>query len=297
VHSVFFAKLDERRLICSHENAEKTGMKTLAKILAVQTLILSVGTVVSAQQYTDYITNLAAKSSCTSYNWKNRGRAPAGYIKGMALSYARGACRTRLSPVPNLARIMAGANTQNTKKDALAHYQNIFFIRGMSTSVAGESTLRALYTLGIGLGMRESSGAYCEGWDSSAGSNRPSAQAEAGLFQTSYDSMAISSELRRLYEEYQANTRRCMLNTFKQGASCRAQSVLGTGEGAKYQAFNKTCPAFAAEYAMTMLRMSRTHYGPINRQEAEVVPACNSLLKSVQTLIDSNPEAVCNEIY
>jgi hypothetical protein len=273
-------------------------MKKLIQILALQVAVLSVAHVASAQEsYTDQITSIAAKSSCTSYNWKNRGRAPAGYIKGMALSFARSACRTRLSPVPNLARIMAQANSKNAKKDAITHYQTTFALRGMSVSAGGETTLRALYTLGIGLGMRESSGAYCEGWDKAAGANRNSAEAEAGLFQTSYDSMGVSSELRRLYEEYQRDPSRCLLNVFKQGASCKAQSVLGQGAGAVYQAFNKSCPAFATEYAMTMLRLNRSHYGPINRRDAEVVPACNTMLKSVQALVASNPEAVCNEIY
>lgn len=287
-------------------------MKKIIQTLVLQIAVMSVAHVASAQvieaealtseavingRYTDQITSIASNSSCTSYNWKNRGRAPAGYIKGMALSFARSACRTRLSPVPALARIMAQANTQNAKKDAIAHYQSTFAMRGMSVSTGGETTLRALYTLGIGLGMRESSGAYCEGWDKSAGANRTSAEAEAGLFQTSYDSMGVSGELKRLYEEYQGNTSRCLLNVFKQGASCKAQSVLGKGAGATYQAFNKSCPAFATEYAMTMLRLSRTHYGPINRHDAEVVPACNTMLKSVQALVDSNPEAICNEIY
>src|SRR5262247_1311436 len=35
------------------------------------------------------ISELAAKSDIASYHWKNRGKAPAGYIKGMAVSYAK----------------------------------------------------------------------------------------------------------------------------------------------------------------------------------------------------------------
>ncbi len=158
--------------------------------------------------------------------------------------------------------------------------------------------MRAIYALGMGLGMRESSGSYCEGWDASAGSNRPSAAAEAGAFQVSYDSMGASSELRKLYQEYQASpSRRCLLDVFKEGVSCRSRSILGSGAGATYQAFNKACPAFAAEYAMTLLRIQRTHFGPINRKEAEVVPACESLLSSVQQLVDSDPNTVCGEIF
>jgi len=145
--------------------------------------------------------------------------------------------------------------------------------------------------------MRERSGAYCEGWDRAGGSNRSSAQAEAGAFQVSYDSIVISSELKKLYAEYKASPQRCGLSVFKEGASCKSQSILGTGAGATFQAFNKSCPAFATEYAMTLLRLQRSHFGPINRKEAEVVPSCGTLLKKVEQIVDANPEAVCNEIY
>jgi hypothetical protein len=72
-------------------------------------------------------------------------------------------------------------------------------------------------------------------------------------------------------------------------------SNLGTGAGATYQAFNKSCPAFATEYAMTMLRLQRSHYGPINRREAEVVQSCNVMLKKVQDLVNADPY-LCQDI-
>lgn len=162
---------------------------------------------------------------------------------------------------------------------------------------AGIEPLRALYTLGIGLGMRETSGTYCEGWDKAAGSARPSSAGEAGPFQTSYDSMALSPELSKLYTEYKsASSEHCFLDVFKEGASCNSNSILGTGPGADYQIFNKTCLAFATEYAMTMLRIARTHYGPINRMEAEVVPACEQLLKEVEDVVMSDIENACQDI-
>ena len=155
--------------------------------------------------------------------------------------------------------------------------------------------MRSLYTLGIGLGMRESSGKYCEGRDMSA-SNTSASTAEAGIFQTSYDSMSASAELSKLYAEYKADTSKCFLDTFKEGvSSCGNSSIAGSGVGAEYQAFNKSCPSFAAEYAMVMLRVRRNHYGPINRQEAEVKTQCNQMLKSVQDFIDNDVYA-CDEI-
>lgn len=247
--------------------------------------------------YIDQIKEIAGASACASYSWKNRGKAPSGYIKGMAVSFARGLCRLDKAEnkTQGLVGILTAARSVSSTKDALTHYQTNIAGLSIETNLAGTEPLRALYVLGIGLGMRESSGTYCEGWDKAAGSNRPSAAGEAGLFQTSLDSISASPELGKLYTEYKAGTGRCMLETFKVGASCANTSTLGTGAGADYQKFNKACPAFAAEYAMTMLRIQRSHYGPINRKEAEVIPACNQMLQKVQTLIESDPNA-CDDL-
>jgi hypothetical protein len=252
----------------------------------------------SAGQYALTIKSLAGSSSCAAYSWKNRGRAPVGYIKGVALSFARSLCRLKTSaPHTDAAVIMSAGDTHNDKKDALTHYHTVLSSLQMATSTSGEDTLRSVYTLGIGLGMRESSGGYCVGWDTSAGSHRPSSAAEAGAFQVSYDSIGASADLKKLYDEYRASTQRCQLNTFKEGASCSSQSILGSGAGAVFQAFNKACPAFATEYAITLLRVLRSHFGPINRLEAEVKPACNVMLKDVQTLVDADPVVACQELY
>lgn len=249
--------------------------------------------------YVDQIKELAASSTCTRYSWRNRGRAPAGYVKGMALSFARSLCRvnTYVQPPSPLGLIMSKADSRNSAKDALTHYQNNFAQLPIKINASGSGPLRALYVLGIGLGMRETSGTYCEGWDKSAGSNRPSSAGEGGLFQTSYDSIGSSQELSKLYSEYKNNPSRCLLDVYKQGASCSNNSTLGTGSGADFQKFNKACPAFATEYAMTMLRIQRSHYGPINRKEAEVIPACDQLLKNVQELVNRDPQSACQDIF
>jgi hypothetical protein len=249
--------------------------------------------------YVDQIKSMAQNSSCINYSWKNRGRAPAGYIKGVALSFARSLCRLNsfaITPSP-LVLIMSKADSQNDAKDALTHYQNIFSLIPIKTNSAGLESLRATYALEMGLGMRESSGAYCEGWDKSAGGNRPSSAGEAGLFQTSYDSISSSIELSKLYNEYKTGpSSRCFLETYKQGASCSNSATLGTGTGADFQVFTKSCPAFASEYTATMLRIARAHYGPINRREAEVVPACNQLLINVEDLVNRDPNIACQDI-
>ncbi|MGE4130449.1 MAG: hypothetical protein AB7F86_02360 [Bdellovibrionales bacterium] len=248
--------------------------------------------------YSDEVQSLMMASSCSSYSWKNRGRAPSGYMKGMALSYARSLCRYYLGDSPNpLAQLMARAAASSPSKDALAHYRSQFQSKSMSIEKAGPNVLISLYTLTTGLGMRESSGEYCEGWDRSAGSNRPSSEAEAGTFQFSYNSIGASSLLRDLYDEYQANPARCRLAEFKQGVSCKAQSVLGSGAGARFQEFTKKCPAFAAEYAATLLRLLRAHFGPINRREAELNSACYQVYTRIGSLIASDTQAVCEELF
>ena len=246
--------------------------------------------------FTQRIKDLAGNSSCAQYSWKSRGRAPTGYIKGVALGFARSLCRIKSSPPMAAAALMSSADTHNDKKDALTHYHSILAALHIPVNIPGSDALRAIYSIAFGLGMRESSGSYCVGWDTSAGSHRPSSAAEAGVFQVSYDSMAASVELRNLYNEYLSSTQRCLLDVFKEGAHCSPQSILGSGAGAVYQAFNKSCPAFATEYAVTLLRILRGHFGPINRLEAEVKPACSTLLTEVQQLVEADPANACQEL-
>ena len=244
----------------------------------------------------EQITTLVSASTCANYSWKNRGRAPKGYIKGMAVTYARSFCRYKSSadsPTGLVKLFMTEAKTP--AKDALAHYSSTFSNLAMNITSEGINPLRSVYTLGIGLGMRESSGKYCEGRDMSA-SNTSSSTAEAGIFQTSYNSMGASAELGKLYNEYKNNPSKCHLGIFKEGVnSCGNASIAGSGEGATYQALNKSCPALAAEYAMVMLRVLRAHYGPITRKEAEVTTACNQMLRNVESVIEDSPYS-CDDL-
>ncbi|MEO5668515.1 MAG: hypothetical protein ABIR96_10685 [Bdellovibrionota bacterium] len=239
------------------------------------------------------ISKIASASSCASYSWKNRGRAPAGYVNGMAVTFAKSLCRQRAGEGP--AKLMASKNTANSEKDAITWFESTFDDAKLEIDVAGADTLRSLFTLGIGLGMRESSGKYCEGYDVSGGASN-SAEAEAGPFQTSYNAVNASPELKKLYDEYKADPSKCFLDTFKQGVSCTARGFIGTGEGLTFQKLAKSCPAFAAEFAMTTLRVIRKHYGPINRKEAEINPSCNKMLDDVQTLVEDRSASVCDAL-
>ncbi len=243
------------------------------------------------------IQKLASASACAEHSFTGRGRAPAGYMKGISLAYARSLCRIKSQvPLP-AASILGSANSHNAAKDVLAYFEDVLLAASVSAADGGAYPLRATYLIGIGLGMRESSGKYCEGWDVAAGSNRTSDEAEAGLFQVSRDSINASKELQRLYSEYKANPSRCMLESFKENVKCSSQSILGSGEGAEFQKFVKLCPAFAAEYAMSLVRLMRSHFGPINRKAAEVVPACDDMLEQVEAIVEKDPESICHELF
>lgn len=211
----------------------------------------------------------ATTSECAQVKWKDRGTAPGSYIRGVALTFARQVClHTEVSPLGT------------SDKDALSYYN------------LPASNIN-LYTLLLGLGMRESSGKYCTGRDASA-SNVSSASAEAGMFQTSYNSSGASPELRAFTKEYH---RKCHLETFKEGITCRDSDwrYWGTGAGLDFQKQVKECPAFAVEYAAMTLRQLRKHYGPINRKEVEFKKECATMLESVKKIVEQNP-TVCNSL-
>ena len=141
------------------------------------------------------IISIVDSSKCASYSWKNRGKAPAGYMRGMALTYARSIC----NPSPTVSNTKNGSSD----KDALAYY---------GTPASSIST----YTLLIGLGMRESSGQHCIGRDTTA-TNTKAETAEAGLFQTSYNSSSSNPELPLLLKNFD---KKCYLEYFSEKVSC-----------------------------------------------------------------------------
>lgn len=214
---------------------------------------------------------VAATPGCSQYSFKNRGRAPLGYMQGMVKAFARSYCRVPASQI--------GKELGDTDHDALAWYG------------AKSGGLVPAWTLGLGLGMRESSGKYCTGRDSTVKNPTPEG-AEAGTFQASFNSYRVSSRFAPLEAEYRADPARCDLALWKQGVgACGAASV---GPGTKayaWQEFMRSCPSFAAEYSLTLTRLLRKHFGPINRKEAEYLPACETMFRSVQAYLDAHPES------
>ena len=236
---------------------------------------------------------IALASSCYKYSWKDRGQAPKGYMKGVAETFARAVCQPMRSDVV----LVSKKKTTDDVHDVLSWYNSNYTALGMSNDVAGVVTMRHVYTLLIGLGMRESSGEHCCGRDTSA-TNTSSSAAEAGAWQTSYDSHSYSTELDKRFDLYRKTPPKCFLEAYKDGVSCSSTdwAIWGTGtDGRDFQEISKECPAFSAEYAAMMLRLSGGsvgHYGPLRRKEAELRPECDQMLQKVQTLVESNP-GVC----
>jgi uncharacterized protein (TIGR02594 family) len=234
------------------------------------------------------IVQLAGNSDLASHSWSGRGVAPLGYIKGMAVAYANVYAKWKKGDTA--AAVMAAANSGDGSRDALAWYDARFASLGLANGpdqAKNGDVLRHLFVLLTGLGMRESSGRCCEGRDLSA-SNTTADTAEAGLFQQSWNSRFASPELPKLFAEYSANPQG-FYAVFSEGVTPRAGDLddFGSGDGEAFQALCKSCPAFAVECAAVGLRTIRTHWGPINRQEAELRPEADSLFRQVQDIVDS----------
>jgi hypothetical protein len=157
----------------------------------------------------------------------------------------------------------------------------------MDNSKAGADTLRHLFVLLFGLGMRESSGRYCEGRDRSA-QNISADSAEAGLFQMSWDAHTANAEILRLFGEYRASQDDGLLAIFREGVTAHQYDLesYGSGDGRAFQDLCKSKPLFAVECAAVGLRTMRRHWGPINRHEAVIAPGVDRLFAIVQAIGD-----------
>ncbi|MDP9108097.1 MAG: hypothetical protein M3N23_03380, partial [Pseudomonadota bacterium] len=231
------------------------------------------------------IKDIVANSRCAAHQFPDQGTAPRSYLTGMALTYAKSYCEVKTGA--STAAALLASPLRQDGRDALTRYA--------LDSSDPIQRLRSLYTLGIGEGLRESSGNPTEGYDTSAPSHTAE-NAESGLFQTSYDSRnyaGVSVDgisyagarqwLDTLTAQYQNNPALCRYATFLGGQRDRNVPNIGSGPGAQFQAFSKDCPAFATEYAMVIFRLNRNHYGPIVRHEAEYAPSCAAMLQQVES--------------
>jgi hypothetical protein len=238
------------------------------------------------------IVELAQSSVIARYDWNDRGVAPPGYIAGMALAYAT--VVRNLQALDSSAMEMA-QQAGDSGDDALAWYRDVFEDFDMPIDDDGIDTLRALFVLMLGLGMRESSGQHCEGRDMSA-DNVQADTCEAGLFQASWNlSYFNEDESQKLFDQFsQAKPcPQCLLEVFAEGVECSSAdwSNYGSGIGAEYQNLAKTCPQFTVEFCGVGLRYAKDHWGPIKRFEAEVRPEANDLFRGVEDILGGVPVA------
>jgi len=227
---------------------------------------------------------LAATSPIARYDWHGRGVAPLGYTKGMAVAWARTyGLWKKATPE---TKLMAMANTHLASTDALSWYAGIFEDNGMDNSRAGADTLRHLFVLLMGLGMRESSGKFCEGRDFSA-RNVSADTAEAGLFQMSWDAHIASIEIVNVFEAYREEYDD-LLHIFHEDVHCAPGDLRnwGVGVGREFQEVCKGSPMCAILTAGVGLRTIRRHWGPINRREAEVRKEADRLFMQIQNMVD-----------
>ena len=259
-----------------------TPIAELAKVASFAKL--ADANIPSAVDPVDEIIGLARASPLMTYEWANRGRAPAGYIKGMAVAWARVYAKWKSGNPAAVAMATAEKNAPST--DALSWYAAVFHDKNMANTSEGADTLRHLFVLLTGLGMRESSGRYCEGRDRST-TNTSSTTAEAGLFQMSWNAADFDPLMRIVRDEYTERTD--LIEVFKEGVVAKTSDLenFGKGEGLDFQRLAKTCPAFAVEFAALGLRIGRKHWGPITNKKAEVHPDCDALFRAVQELVDA----------
>ena len=233
------------------------------------------------------IIRIAEDSALADYSWPDRGKPPPGYVSGLALCFAV-ACREYVADGSAMTLAAAG-ESGNTEKDALAYLANEFRAIGMNNTQDGLATLRGLFVLLIGLGMRESSGRCYEGRDLSA-TNVTADTCEAGLFQTSWNIRAASNEIPPLLPTYWDDPQG-FLDVFNEDLNPTVNNLkcYGTGDGARYQWLARYSPLFATMVTAVGARVLRKHWGPINRKEVTLRPEADVLLLAVQHLALAQP--------
>lgn len=264
------------------------GSSTWTALDALDARKLGSGPALDNEQIVE-ITKIAENSAAVSVDWGNRGRAPVGYTVGMALCFALAQKHLALNAPGAVFASQADSNKPDT--DALSWYAAEFKAAGMSNAWPGLEVMRHLFVLMTGLGMRESSGLYYTGVDTSAGaSSQTSDTAEAGLMQTSWNIRSASPYIAPLLPRFWENPNG-FLSTFKRNITPKANDLknIGSGDGAKYQFLSKYAPAFTIMVTGLGLRVLRKHWGPINRKEAILSREVDAMLKAVQDYMQAEP--------
>ena len=179
------------------------------------------------------------------------------------------------------------ANTGNRNVDALAWYAQEFQRAGMDNESSGVATLRHMFVLLFGLGMRESSGKYCEGRDRSRqqhDSRISGGRLVSNKLQRDESASSATADLRAISGK---SVGLCGRLQGRRSMHSFGPENFGSGRGREFQRLSKECPAVATEFAALGLRVIRARWGPIARREAEIRPECNTMLLEVQHAVDT----------
>jgi hypothetical protein len=207
---------------------------------------------------------------------------PKAFLLGHVLTYAATVCGQE-----------AGMSPGSESKDAITYFANRGKIK------LSDPPMRSMYSIMVGMALAESGGRWCCGCDraGSACKDSRAAGTEAGVHQTSYDSLAStgSSVLRALFDQFKGKGKddpECLWNEFGgSNTRCPVSDLqnFGSGEPLEFQRLSKYCPAFATRYAAIMGRIQRQHYwtlGGGSGTGVKVAPACTELLKQVEEVVE-----------
>lgn len=247
--------------------------------------------VVDAEAGRAKLFDIATKGSCAGKTYKEQGKAPQGYLKGLVLTYAKLICEKDQDPIGKQVYDIATGTLGDPSKDALAHY-------GLKPEKPTDR-LNSVFAMMIGSNARESSWRPCVGRDVAAKASDVKGclygggeTCEAGLAQTSFNSIPKEGPLKELFEAYLQYPRGCFEPEYYGKTTCSAANWKNHGTNPKavaFQALSKSCPSFTVESGLIMFRTKRTHYGPLNKKQAEVYPECVSMFEQVRQAIMTQP--------
>lgn len=244
--------------------------------------------------------DLAIKGSCAGMTYKQQGKAPPGYLKGIVRTYVKLICEKDQDPIGKQVYDIATGPLADPSVDAITHY-------GLKPK-SPTDRLNTIFAMMIGSNARESSWRPCCGRDTLAKDSDvkgclngiyngikytgSGSTCEAGLAQTSYNSIPKNGPLRDLFDSYLEYPRGCFERIYYGKTTCSEANWKNHGSDPKalaFQQLSKTCPGFTIESGLIMFRTKRSHYGPLNKKTAEVHPQCVSMFEQVREAVSKQP--------
>ncbi|MEO5667520.1 MAG: hypothetical protein ABIR96_05635 [Bdellovibrionota bacterium] len=280
----------------------------------------------------DSVVDQAYRSGqCKEVEGKNgMNSVPVDFLKGMGYSLVRSLCgrgsmneysANSVGSVKGLLTAPAGLYSKN---DVLAssHYNT------GAMNVAGPGNAASTYAILAALAMQESDANIVESVDTSKNASLNSQQAaEAGAYQMSADSQDLLDKgaYQELLGSYVSSLQAAASNPLRIEAICRISKFTGDGKNnskkainpqeliqrvqqammgvsslspkldpEKFQEMNKSCPAFATEYAALVARANLGHNGPLVRGEVKPSEGCTQMFEKLSKM--SSDQSICSDV-